>query len=110
MCKFNFGEMSKNKNTAFAKQTPYNGQIGLDELYTTADLAVLKRAITELTNKQDYKTLNTLFRRNPNVRKFDTRALNEEIPQQYKRFTKRNGKLCNVARTVPRKRIYLETI
>ena len=103
MCKFNFGEMSKNKNTAFAKQTPYNGQIGLDELYTTADLAVLKRAITELTNKQDYKTLNTLFRRNPNASKFDTRTLNEDVPQQYKRFTKRNGKLCNVARTVPRK-------
>ena len=92
--------MSKNKNTAFTKQTPYNGQISLDELYTTADLAVLKRAITELTAKQDYKTLNTLFRRNPNASKFDTRALNEDIPQQYKRFTKRNGKLCNVTKSV----------
>ena len=82
--------MSKNKNTS------------LEELYTTDDLAVLKRAITELTAKQDYKTLNTLFRRNPNASKFDTRSLNEDIPQKNKRFTKRNGKLCNVSKSSPR--------
>ena len=75
----------------------------LEELYTTDDLALLKRALTELTTKQDYKTLNTLFRRNPNTNKFDTRTLNEDIQQSTKRFTKRNGKLCNVSRTVPRK-------
>ena len=95
--------MSKTKNPSFAKQTPYNGQPTLEELYTTDDLSVLKRAITELTTKQDYKTLNTLFRRNPNASKFDSRTLNEDIPQSTKRFTKRNGKLCNVSRTLPRK-------
>ena len=86
--------MSKNKNPS---------QPTLEELYTTDDLSVLKRAITELTTKQDYKTLNTLFRRNPNASKFDSRTLNEDIPQSTKRFTKRNGKLCNVSRTVPQK-------
>ena len=94
MCEFNYIEMSKSKNTT---------QTSLEELYTTDDLTVLKRAITELTAKRDYKTLNTLFRRNPNASKFDTRELNEDIPQKNKRFTKRNGKLCNVSRTVPRK-------
>ena len=97
--------MSKTKNPSFAKQTPYNGQPTLEELYTTDDLSVLKRAITELTTKQDYKTLNTLFRRNPNASKFDSRTLNEDIPQSTKRFTKRNGKLCNVSQTLPRKRV-----
>ena len=86
--------MSKTKNTS---------QPTLEELYATDDLVLLKRAITELTTKQDYKTLNTLFRRNPNASKFDTRTLNEDIPQSTKRFTKRNGKLCNVYRTVSRK-------
>ena len=91
VCKFNYIEMSKSK------------QASLEELYTTDDLTLIKKSIAELTKKQDYKTLNTLFRRNPNASKFDTRALNEDIPQENKRFTKRNGKLCNVARTVPRK-------
>ena len=59
--------------------------------------------IAELTAKQDYKTLNTLFRRNLNAGKFDTWSLNEDIPKGNKRFTKRIGKLCNVARTVPHK-------
>ena len=94
MCEFNYIEMSKSKNTT---------QTSLEELYTTDDLTVLKRAITELTTKRDYKTLNTLFRRSPNASKFDTRELNEDIPQKNKRFTKRNGKLCNVSKTVPRK-------
>ena len=83
--------------------TKNSSQPTLEELYTTDDLAVLKRAITELITKQDYKTVNTLFRRNPNASKFDTRTLNEDIPQSIKRFTKRNGKLCNVSRTLPRK-------
>ena len=86
--------MSNNKNTT---------QTSLEELYTTNDLTLLKRAIEELTAKKDYKTLNTLFRRNPHASEFDTRSLNEDIPQKNKRFTKRNGKLCNVSRTVPRK-------
>lgn len=48
--------MSKNKNT------------------TQTILTLLKRAIFKLTNKQDYKTLNTLFRCNPNTSKFDIRT------------------------------------
>ena len=86
--------MSKSKNTT---------QPNLEELYTTNDLILLKRSIAELTAKQEYKTLNNLFRRNPNASKFDTRTLNEDIQQETKRFTKRNGKLCKVSRTVPRK-------
>ena len=70
----------------------------LEELYTTDDMSVLKKAIAELTKKQDYKTLNTLFKRNPNASKFDTRSLNEDILQN-KRFMKRNWKLCNVAKS-----------
>ena len=85
------------KNTASTKQTD------LETLYSTNDMTLLKNSIAELVDKQDYKTLNTLFRRNPNASKFDTRTLNEDVPQQTKRFTKRNGKLCNVARTIPRK-------
>ena len=84
-------------------KTKITSQPNLEELCTTDDLAVLKQAITELTNKQDYKTLNTLFCRNPNANKFDTRTLNEDIPQKNKQFTKRNEKLCNESRTVPRK-------
>ena len=91
MCKFVYIEMSKNTN------------VSLEELYTTDDLTLLKKSIAELTAKKDYKTLNTLFRRNPNTSKFDTRTLNEDVPQKNKRFTKRNGKLCNVSRTVPQK-------
>ena len=78
-------------------------QASLEELYTTDDLALIKKSIAELTKKQDYKTLNTLFRRNPNASKFDTRTLNEDIPQENKRFTKRNGKLGNVAKSTPRR-------
>ena len=78
----------------------------LEELYTTDDMTLLKKTIAELVAKQDYKTLNTLFRRNPNASKFDTRSLNEDIPQQNKRFTKRNGKLCNVAKSTPRTDAY----
>ena len=77
-------------------------EMSLEELYTTNDMKLLKKAIIELTAKEDYKTLNTLFRCNPNVSKFDTRSLNEDIPQENKRFTKRNGKLCNVSKSIPR--------
>lgn len=93
MVSFIFFNIEMNKNTT---------QPTLEKLYTTDDFAVLKRAISELTNKQDYKTLNTRLSRNPNASKFDIRTLNEDIPQEIKRFTKPNGKLCNAARTVPR--------
>ena len=85
--------MSNNKNTT---------QTSLEELYTTNDLTLIKKAIAELTAKKDYKTLNTLFRRNPHASEFDTRSLNEDIPQKNKRFTKRNGKLCIVSKSTPR--------
>ena len=86
--------MSNTKNTS---------QPTLEKLYTTDDLALLKRAIAELAAKQDYKTLNTLFCPNPNASRFDTRTFYEDIPQSTKRFTKRNGKLCNISQTIPRK-------
>lgn len=47
---------------------------------------------------RDYKTLNALLKRNENVNLFDTRLLNEDLPQTDKRFTKRNDKLRNVAK------------
>ena len=103
MCEFNYLEMSSRETSSTKSKNKNTTQTSLEELYTTDDLTLLKRAIIELTTKQDYKTLNTLFRRNPNASKFDTRELNEDIPQKNKRFTKRNGKLCNVSRTVPRK-------
>ena len=61
-----------------------------------------------LLAKQDYKTLNTLFRRNPNASNFNTRTLNEDIPHETKRFTKRNGKFCDVSKIIPRKNTELE--
>lgn len=64
----------------------------------------LKYELARLADSKDYKTLNTFFRRNPNASKFDTRTHNEDISQETKLFKKRNGKLYNVARTVPRKR------
>lgn len=54
MCKFYYMEMSKNKNTT---------QSSLEELYTTNYLALLKRVIIELNNKQN----NTPFLRNRNA-------------------------------------------
>ena len=45
------------------------------------DILALKRAIVELTNKKDYKTINAIFRRNPNANKFDTKSKNEDILQ-----------------------------
>ena len=49
MCKFNFIEMNKNKNTS------------LEKLYTTNNKELIKRTIIELTHKQDYKTLTLCF-------------------------------------------------
>lgn len=37
----------------------------LEELYTTDDMSLRKRAIADLTNNQDYKTFNALLRLNP---------------------------------------------
>ena len=69
--------------------------ISLSELFITNDKQLLKRELSRLTKEKDYKTINTLLRRNPNVSSFDTRALNEEIPQQEKHFVKRNGIMKN---------------
>ena len=54
---------------------------------------MIKREFAELVSKQDYTTLNTLSRRNFNASKLDTRILNEDTPQDNKRFSKFNGKL-----------------
>lgn len=64
---------------------------------------MIKREIAELVSKQDYKTLNTPFRHNPNASKLNTSTINEDIPQDNKRFLKQNGKLCNVAKLVTSK-------
>lgn len=79
-------------------QMSFNKNITLEALFITNDMALLKKAIADLVKRRDYKTLNTLLRRNENVNLFDTRLLNEEIPQTDKRFTKRDGKLRNVAK------------
>ena len=76
--------------------------VSLEELYTTDNMDLLKKSIAELTSKKDYKTLNTLFRRNPHASEFDTRSHNEDIPQKNKRFTKRNGRLCVASKSTPR--------
>ena len=64
-----------------------------EQLYTCNDAHKIKAEIAKLVATQDYKTLHTLLRRNPLASAFDTRQLNEDIPQQDKRFVKRNGKL-----------------
>ena len=70
----------------------------LTELFQTNDTHLLKRELSRLTKEKDYKTINALLRRNPNVSLFDTRSLNEEIPQQEKHFVKRNGVMKNEAK------------
>ena len=70
-----------------------NKNFRLKQLYNTDDLTLIKKAIAELTKKQDQKTFNTLFGRNPNISKFNTRSLNNDISQEHKKFTKQNGKL-----------------
>ena len=67
----------------------------LTDLFNTNDKQLLKRELSRLAKNKDYKTINTLLRRNPNISSFDTRALNEEIPQQEKHFVKRNGVMKN---------------
>lgn len=64
------------------------------------DLTLFQRAIVELTTKKDNKIRNTLFHCNPNASNFDSRSLNEDIPQDNKRFTKLNDMLWNETRTV----------
>ena len=57
-----------------------------------------------LQNWYQDKTLNTLFRLNHNASKLDVRIQNEDIPQDNKRFAKRNGKLSNFAKSVTSKK------
>lgn len=45
-------------------------------------------------------TPKALLKHNQNVNMFDTRLLNEDISQSDKPFTKRNGKLRNVAKYI----------
>lgn len=66
-------------------------------------MSLLKGVIVELTFKEEYKTHKILISHNPNARKFDIRALNEDIAQEAKYFTKCIGMFCNVFRTSPRK-------
>ena len=63
----------------------------LTELFAMNDMDKLKYELARLINLKDYKTLNTLLRRNPNTWKFNTRELNEEIPCDERHFTKRKG-------------------
>lgn len=41
------------------------------------DMDKLKYELARLVESTDYKTVNTLFRRNPNTWKFNTREINE---------------------------------
>ena len=68
-------------------------------------LVLLKKMIAELTSKQDFKTLNTLFRRNLNASMFYTKTLNEDTPQSNKKFSKRNCKLCKLNKFTKKLRI-----
>ena len=52
----------------------------LTELFAMNDMNKLKYELARLVESKDYKTVNTLLRRNPNTWKFNTRELNEEIP------------------------------
>lgn len=49
-------------------------------------------------NDKNYKTHNTLLRRNQNASFFDRKKLNEDIPQIDKRFTKGNGELRDLTK------------
>ena len=64
-----------------------------EQLYTCNDADRVKKEIAQLVKNNDYKTLNTLLRRNPICNTFDTRTLNEDIPPKSKRFSKRDGNL-----------------
>lgn len=71
----------------------------LEDQYTTDDLSLFMKSITELTSKKDFETLNIQFSHNSDARKFNTRKLNEDISQENKRFCKKNEQLCNVTKT-----------
>lgn len=59
----------------------FNWNSTLVELYNTCDMTLLKKSIAELVAQHDYKTLNILLRCNQNDNMFDTKTLNENIPQ-----------------------------
>ena len=63
----------------------------LTELFAMNDMDKLKHELARLIESKDYKTVNTLLRRNPNTWKFATRELNEGIQCDEKHFTKRKG-------------------
>ena len=63
----------------------------LTELFAMNDMDKLKHELARLIISKDYKTVNTLLRRNPNTSLFNTRELNEEIQCDEKHFTKRKG-------------------
>ena len=75
----------------------------LSELFEMNDMNKLKNELSRLVKAKDYKTVNTLLRRNPNTWLFDTRTLNEEIPCDDKHFTKRKGVMKFETR--PRRRV-----
>ena len=75
----------------------------LTELFEMNDMNKLKYELSRLVKAKDYKTVNTLLRRNPNTWLFDTRTLNEEIPCDDKHFTKRKGVMKFETR--PRRRV-----
>ena len=64
-----------------------------EQLYNNNDMQQIKAAIARLVRIQDYKTIHTLLRRNPLASLFNTKELNEDIPQPTKRFAKRNGRM-----------------
>ncbi len=55
VCKFVYIEMSYTETSSTKSK---NTNVILEELYTTNDMALLKKSIAELSKKQDYKTLN----------------------------------------------------
>ena len=75
----------------------------LTELFEMNDMNKLKYELSRLVKAKDYKTVNTLLRRNPNTWLFDTRTLNEEIPCDDKHFLKRKGVMKFESR--PRRRV-----
>ena len=75
----------------------------LSELFEMNDMNKLKNELSRLVKAKDYKTVNTLLRRNPNTWLFDTRTLNEEIPCDDKHFLKRKGVMKFESR--PRRRV-----
>lgn len=60
----------------------------MKELYNTSNMILLKKLIAELAERYDYKTLITLPRGDQNVNIFDSRLLDDDIPQSEKRFAK----------------------